>query len=93
MKETISYPMTTPKRRVANVSQFCGSHDDSMKFNSHRKSICWSKVFYMEHVLAYANHRHWTCGGPDVLTSAKNFKKCGGKSSSGGQESYILKTH
>ena len=34
-----------------------------------------------------------TCGGHEAFTSTTIFKICGGKSSSGGQECYILKTH
>ena len=39
------------------------------------------------------NHSFRTCGGPEAVTSATTTKKCCGKTSSGGQEGYILKTH
>ena len=38
------------------------------------------------------NHSFMTCGGPEAFTSTTIFMKCGGKTSSGGQERYILKT-
>ena len=53
----------------------------------------YANVFYREHALAYPNHSFMTCGGPEASTSATIFKKCGEKTSSGGRERYILKTH
>ena len=46
----------------------------------------------MEHkyVLAYSFKK---CGGLEAFTSITIFTKCGGKTSSGGQERYILKTY
>ena len=58
----------------------------SMKFDSHKKRLFGAKVSYREHALAYHNHSFMTCGGPEAFTSTTFCKKCGGKTSSGGQE-------
>ena len=48
---------------------------------------------YREHALAYPNHRPNTCGGPETYSTTTISKKHGGKTSSGWQEGYIMKTH
>ena len=52
-----------------------------------------AKVFYREHPLLTTNHSFKTCDGPEAFTSTTDFMKCGGETSSGGQERYTLKTH
>ena len=42
--------------------------------------------------MALLTHSVETCGGPEDFTSTTSFKKYGGKTSSGGQERYILKS-
>ena len=42
---------------------------------SSKEGICWSKMFYWGHVLAYPNYIFQTSGGPDSLTSTRIFKK------------------
>ena len=50
-------------------------------------------MFYMEHALVYPSHRFKTSDVPENFTSTTFSNKCGVKASSGGQESYVMKTH
>ena len=61
--------------------------------NQTKRDFVGANVSYREHALAYPNDSFKTCGGPKALTSTTFNKKRGGKSSSGEQERYILKTH
>ena len=62
----------------------------SSKFDLHKKGLVEQSYFTgtMPLVTTAVLQR----GGPKVFTSTTIFKKCGGKTSSGGQERYILKT-
>ena len=68
------------------------SYDLHKKMIDTKRDFAGAKVCYREHVLSHLRPYSKTCGGPKTFTSTTIFKKCGGKTTSGGQERYILKT-
>ena len=70
-----------------------GQSYDLQKSSTREGGFVGVKVFYRELVVRYPIHSFKTCGGPEAITPTTTFKKCGVKTSSGGQERYILITH
>ena len=66
----------------------------SMAFNGRKnEALLMQKYLTGSMTLLTVNHSFMTCGGPEAFTSTTIFEKGGGKTSSVGQEHYILKTH
>ena len=84
----------SPKLRVARFTKTLWQLYDLHKIQlTNKQALSERKYFTGCLPLLTPNHCLRTCGGLEAFTSTTLCKKCGGKTSSGGLERYILKDH
>ena len=93
MDTTVLNPVISPKAgggqfRLNSVVILCSS-----KHSTDTKIFTDANEFFRNSALPYHSYSLKTGGVPEGITHTKMVKKCGVKTNSGGQKSYILTIH
>ena len=84
---TVLDPMVSNKLRVARYTPALLQSYDLHKIQLTQKGALLEQMYFAGSMpLFIPNHSFMICGGPEAITSATIFEKCGGKTSSGRQE-------